>query len=66
MLHDNLVNFQVVRPLRALNTAGEWRIVVNGVTAENKAGDRFYLTQSARVERCKGHGNSCPVVPGMR
>ena len=55
---------QIIRPRRAKNTVGEWRIIVNDVTAENKAGERFYLTQTARIERCSGRGNPCPFIPG--
>ena len=55
---------QIIRPRRAKNTVGEWRIIVNDVTAENKAGERFHLTQTARIERCSGHGNPCPIIPG--
>ena len=56
--------FQVIRPRRAKNTNGEWRIIVNDVTAQNRAGERFYLTQTARIERCSESGNPCPIIPG--
>jgi len=45
-------------PLRALNTAGKWRIVVNGVKAHYET-----LTQTARVEECSTAGEACPLVP---
>ena len=35
-----------ITPLRAVNTAGKWRIVVNGVKAHYET-----LTQTARVEQ---------------
>ena len=64
-IHDTLMcPFQVIRPRRAKNTNGEWRIIVNDVTAQNRAGERFYLTQTARIERCSESGNPCPIIPG--
>lgn len=45
-------------PLRAINTAGKWRIVVNGVKAHYET-----LTQTARVEECSTAGSPCPLVP---
>ena len=53
-----------VRPRRALNDKGQWKIIVNRVTADNK-GSRFYMTQSAKIEICKKHGKPCPIIPGM-
>ena len=47
-----------VTPLRAVNTAGKWRIVVNGVKAHYET-----LTQTARLEECTGPGEACPLVP---
>ena len=47
-----------VTPLRAVNTAGKWRIVVNGVKAHYET-----LTQTARLEECTGAGEACPLVP---
>ena len=47
-----------VRPLRAVDARGRWRVVVNGV--------RLYhdmLTQSARVEECETAGEPCPITP---
>jgi Spaetzle len=45
-------------PLRAVNTAGRWRIIVNGVKAHYET-----LTQTARVEECETPGAACPLVP---
>merc|ERR1740128_1464733 len=45
-------------PLRAINTEGKWRIIVNGVKAHYET-----LTQTARVEECNGAGQACPLVP---
>ena len=64
--HGPLDFTQVIRPRRAKNNVGEWRIIVNDVIAENKAGERFSLTQTARIERCAGHGDPCPIVPGKK
>ena len=47
-----------ITPLRAINTAGKWRIVVNGVKAHYET-----LTQTARVEECTAAGQACPLVP---
>ena len=52
-----------IRPRRMLNDKGQWRIVVNRVTADNK-GTHFYMTQSARIERCRHHGKKCFVLLG--
>ena len=64
MIYSLMCPFQVIRPRRAKNTNGEWRIIVNDVTAQNRAGERFYLTQTARIERCSESGNPCPIIPG--
>jgi len=45
-------------PLRAVNTDGKWRIIVNGVNAHYET-----LTQTARVEECSTPGDACPLVP---
>ena len=42
---------QYLTPLRAVNTAGKWRVVVNGVKAHYET-----LTQTARVEQCTTAG----------
>ena len=47
-----------VMPLRAVNTAGRWRIVVNGVKAHYET-----LSQTVRVEVCNTEGQKCPLVP---
>jgi hypothetical protein len=47
-----------VTPLRAVNAAGKWRIIVNGVSAHYET-----LTQTARVEECTTAGAPCPLVP---
>ena len=45
-------------PLRAVNTAGKWRVVVNGVKAHYET-----LTQTVRLEECSEPGQPCPLVP---
>jgi len=47
-----------IQPLRAVNTEGKWRVVVNGVKAHYET-----LTQTARVEECSTAGEACPLVP---
>merc|ERR1712228_1037783 len=47
-----------IQPRRAVNTAGKWRIVVNGVKAHYET-----LTQTARIEECTTAGEACPLVP---
>merc|ERR1711915_585482 len=47
-----------IQPVRAVNTAGKWRIVVNGVKAHYET-----LTQTARIEECTTAGEACPLVP---
>merc|ERR1712038_969366 len=47
-----------IQPRRAVNTAGKWRIVVNGVKAHYET-----LSQTARIEECTTAGDSCPLVP---
>jgi hypothetical protein len=47
-----------IQPLRAVNTDGKWRIVVNGVKAHYET-----LTQTARIEECTTAGEACPLVP---
>lgn len=47
-----------VRPLRAVNTDGKWRIIVNNVETHYKT-----LTQTTRVEECLTAGEACPLVP---
>merc|ERR1711874_113631 len=47
-----------IQPLRAVNTDGKWRVVVNGVKAHYET-----LTQTARIEECTTAGEACPLVP---
>merc|ERR1712121_373778 len=47
-----------ILPMRAVNTDGKWRIVVNGVKAHYET-----LSQTARIEECTTAGESCPLVP---
>merc|ERR1719347_957785 len=47
-----------IQPLRAVNTDGKWRVIVNGVKAHYET-----LTQTARIEECTTAGESCPLVP---
>jgi len=47
-----------IQPLRAINTDGKWRIVVNGAKAHYET-----LTQTARIEECTTAGDACPLVP---
>lgn len=45
-------------PLRAINTEGKWRIIVNQVKAHYEL-----LSQTVRVEECTEAGQRCPLVP---
>ncbi|XP_045118905.1 neurotrophin 1-like [Portunus trituberculatus] len=47
-----------VRPLRAINTEGKWRVIVNNVDVHYET-----LTQTTRVEECLTAGDACPLVP---
>ncbi|XP_063840983.1 adhesive plaque matrix protein-like [Scylla paramamosain] len=47
-----------VRPLRAVNTEGKWRVIVNGIKVHYET-----LTQTTRVEECLTAGDACPLVP---
>ncbi|XP_042859258.1 protein spaetzle-like [Penaeus japonicus] len=47
-----------IRPLRAQNTEGKWRVVVNEIELHYKT-----FTQTARVEDCLTAGEDCPKVP---
>ncbi|CAL4124509.1 unnamed protein product [Meganyctiphanes norvegica] len=47
-----------IKPLRAINTAGKWRVIVNEVEVHYET-----LTQSVRIEECKTAGETCPLVP---
>jgi len=47
-----------VRPLRAINTEGKWRVIVNNVEVHYET-----LSQTTRVEECLTAGAPCPLVP---
>nr|XP_045615596.1 uncharacterized protein LOC123768851 [Procambarus clarkii] len=47
-----------IRPLRAQNTDGNWRVIVNGISVHYKT-----YTQTARIEECLTAGKDCPLVP---
>ena len=47
-----------IQPLRAVNTDGKWRVIVNAVKAHYED-----LTQSVRIEECTTSGSACPLVP---
>ncbi|OQR73070.1 hypothetical protein BIW11_03652 [Tropilaelaps mercedesae] len=49
----------MVRPLRAQNTRGEWKVIVNVDTPRN--GQKY--TQAVRVETCRNALRSCSYVP---
>ena len=48
-----------VQPLRAQDTDGRWRTIVNGVRLHDHT-----FTQTARLEECQAAGEPCPLVPG--
>ncbi|XP_064113519.1 uncharacterized protein LOC135220157 [Macrobrachium nipponense] len=47
-----------IRPLRAQNTDGIWRIVINDIKVHYKT-----FTQTTRIEECLTAGEECPKVP---
>ncbi|XP_068216683.1 neurotrophin 1-like [Palaemon carinicauda] len=47
-----------VKPLRAVNVRGIWRIIVNNVDIFFKS-----IVQSVRIEECLTSGDACPLVP---
>ncbi|KAF2350303.1 Spaetzle, partial [Trinorchestia longiramus] len=47
-----------VRPLRAMNVDGDWRVIVNVIKVNYED-----LTQTVRLEECEEVGQSCPLVP---
>ena len=51
-------HIEYIRPLRAINSDGTWRIIVNNVKAHYET-----LSQTARIEHCLTAGHSCPLVP---
>ncbi len=46
-----------IRPLRALNVFGKWRIIVNNMRIGHEK-----LTQSARIEECVVSGDPCDII----
>ncbi|CAL4099746.1 unnamed protein product [Meganyctiphanes norvegica] len=49
-----------IRPLRAINTEGKWRVIINNIKAHYESET---LTQTTRIEECLTSGNACPLVP---
>ncbi|XP_043212627.1 neurotrophin 1-like [Amphibalanus amphitrite] len=47
-----------VRPLRAVNTDGKWRVIVNNIKVDYET-----FTQTTRIEKCLSAGEACPLVP---
>lgn len=47
-----------VRPLRAVNTDGKWRLIVNNIKVDYEK-----FTQTTRLEECVQYGKPCPLVP---
>ncbi|XP_068216500.1 uncharacterized protein [Palaemon carinicauda] len=47
-----------IKPLRAQNTDGMWRIVINDIKVHYKT-----FTQTTRIEECLTAGEECPKVP---
>ncbi|XP_063607863.1 neurotrophin 1-like [Penaeus indicus] len=47
-----------VRPLRAQNTEGKWRFVVNNIDVHYQT-----LIQTTRIEECLTSADACPLVP---
>ncbi|XP_050691864.1 adhesive plaque matrix protein-like [Eriocheir sinensis] len=47
-----------VKPLRAINTEGKWRVIVNGIKVHYET-----LTQTTRLEECLKESYACPLVP---
>ena len=47
-----------VKPLRAINTDGKWRVIVNNIDVHYHK-----LTQTTRIEECTTAGDACPLVP---
>jgi len=50
---------QYVKPVRAINSKGEWRIVLNYLKAKND-----FIAQTVRIELCDHPGEKCPKIPG--
>ena len=47
-----------IRPVRALNTQGKWKVIVNDVKIHYQK-----LSQSVRVEECLTKNEPCPLIP---
>ena len=47
-----------VKPVRAINSKGDWRIVLNHLKAKDE-----FISQSVRMELCQNPGQKCPKVP---
>ena len=47
-----------VKPLRAKNTDGKWRVIVNNIESHY-----ITYTQTTRLEECTSAGDACPHVP---
>ena len=52
---------QYVKPVRAINSRGEWRIVLNYLKAKND-----FIAQTVRIELCDHPGEKCPKIPGKK
>ena len=50
---------QYVKPVRAINSKGEWRIVLNHLKVKDD-----FISQTIRVELCDNPGQKCPKIPG--
>ena len=51
----------LVKPVRAINSKGEWRIVLNYLKAKND-----FIAQTVRIELCDHPGEKCPKIPGKK
>ena len=50
---------QYVKPVRAINSRGQWRIVLNHLKVKDD-----FISQPVRIELCHEPGQKCPKVPG--
>lgn len=48
-----------VKPVRAINSKGEWRIIINHLKAKTD-----FILQTVRLELCHDPGEPCPKLPG--
>lgn len=53
-------SIKYIKPVRAINSKGQWRIVLNHLEAKNQ-----FISQSIRVELCHEAGQACPKIPGL-